>query len=405
MTKRARAIAAGAFVALNLALLGPQAGDPSPLVDGGLHLQAEAILDGSRPYSDRRYEYPPLSIPVVVAPGLISDSPDGYRTAFAWEMVAWAVAIILMLALLVPGGQARVIGALGAFTIGLNLLSGIGPLPDSDIDSAPLALARFDLVPAALVLAACFARLANRSATWSALLSLGTAVKAYPAMLFPSFLRGEGSPRRVVVGVVTPLAIAACLVLASGDSFASAVSYHTGRGLQVESIGANVLILGHLLGDSDLTTEVGAGAWNLIGSGTGVARGVSLAFMAAAWLALVFFGWRRRAPLLPLTTAILATTIVLAPVLSPQFLLWVLPVAAAAFGFGAPSLILLVAIALTQLMLGYYDGVDTLTSGFGLTLTARNLALLAFAGLACWEALRTQGGRAEGPARTGSQAA
>ena len=46
-------------------------------------------------------------------------------------------------------------------------------------------------MPALFVLAAVLARDAARSATWSALLSLGAAVKAFPIFLYPALLRGE----------------------------------------------------------------------------------------------------------------------------------------------------------------------------------------------------------------------
>ena len=64
-------------------------------------------------------------------------------------------------------------------------------LDPSLIDTAPLILVRFDLVPALFVLAAVLARDAARSATWSAMLSLGAAVKAFPIFLYPALLRGE----------------------------------------------------------------------------------------------------------------------------------------------------------------------------------------------------------------------
>ena len=359
--------------------LGLMAGWQDPLLDGGLHVQAEAILDGALPYADRGFEYPPLSIPLVIAPGLISDSATAYREAFAWEMIAFGVAIVAMLALLVKGGRREVVGALAVFVLGVIFLSGLGPLPDSDIDGTALALARFDLAPAALVLAACFARIATRSATWGALLGIATAVKAFPLLLVPSFAREEGMPWRAAAGFVIPLLIAGGFVLLSGDEFASAIGYHTGRGLQVESVAATIPLLVNLGFGTDAVSETSAGAYNLIGGGAAVARLLTLAAFIASWAALVLVGWRQRIPILNMTTAILAVALVFSPVLSPQFLFWVLPVSAAAFGIRLPNLILLATLLATELMLGYYDGVDSLGTQFTASLAFRNALLIAYA--------------------------
>ena len=379
MGRRERLISAlGASIVFVL-VLGLMAGWSDPLLDGGLHRQAEAILDGALPYADRGFEYPPLSIPLVILPGLISDTPTSYREAFAWEMIIAGVAIIWMLALLLPGGRREIWGALGVFVAGVIALSGFGPLPDSDIDGTALSLARFDLVPAAFVLAACFARAARRSATWGAMLGIGTAIKAFPLLLLPGFTRGERSPARVATGFLVPIILAGLFVALSGDEFASAVGYHAGRGLQVESVAASLLALGDLVIGTNAATETSAGAYNLIGGGADVAKVITIVGFIASWLAVTATGWRRGTSPLSLAAVTLAVALVFSPVLSPQFLLWVLPVSAAAFGGRIPNLILLVTLFATELMLASYDGVDTLGSQFVVLLTIRNLLLVAFA--------------------------
>jgi hypothetical protein len=75
--------------------------------------------------------------------------------------------------------------------------------------------------------------------------------------------------------------------------------------------------------------------------------------------------------------------VVFAPVLSPQFLLWILPVSACAYGLRKENLVLLVALILTQVVLQNYDGVDSLSGGFVWPLAARNLTLLLYLYLVC----------------------
>ena len=105
-------------------------------------------------------------------------------------MLAFDLGIVVLIALALPGEAKRVLSALGIYTAGVVILSGV-VLDPSLIDTAPLTLARFDLVPALFVLAAVLARDRARSATGPLLISLGAAVKAFPLLLYPALLRGE----------------------------------------------------------------------------------------------------------------------------------------------------------------------------------------------------------------------
>ncbi|MSO41400.1 MAG: DUF2029 domain-containing protein [Solirubrobacterales bacterium] len=377
MSRRDRIITALVACAINLALLVPTVGDTSTLIDGDFGPEGIAIENGAKPYADQDFEYPPLAVPLIVGPALIGDGESSYRDAFEWEMIAFSLAIVLTLALAMQGPRERVWGALGVYTLGILALSGI-VLPDSDIEQAPLALARFDLALALLVLAAVLAREAKRSATWSFLLSLGVAVKGFPAALYPALLREEGNLKRVVLGALPPLLAAVALVVLLGDEFGSAITYHSGRDLQIETVAATPFEVGHLFG---LRAEsvTGAGSFNLDATGADAARALSLGLMVAGYFWLLWEGWRRQAPRPQLALALLAVIVVLAPVLSPQFLIWLLPLSAAVYGLGKENVVLLGACAVTQLMLHAYDiAIDDLGAAFTVPTAIRNLLLLVY---------------------------
>jgi hypothetical protein len=75
--------------------------------------------------------------------------------------------------------------------------------------------------------------------------------------------------------------------------------------------------------------------------------------------------------------------VVFAPVLSPQFLLWILPLSAAAYGSSLNNLVLLAAVLFTQIGLQNYDGVMDLSGNFVWPVAARNLWLLVYLILVC----------------------
>jgi Glycosyltransferase family 87 len=290
-------------------------------------------------------------------------------------MIAIDLAVVALLALGLRAPSTRVTGALVCYSAGVFVLSGF-VAPDSALD-ASLPLARFDLVPAALVLAALLAREAGRSATWSALLSIGTAVKAYPLLLYPVLVRDERSPGRVAIAAILPLAVAAVVVLATGDRFGSAITYQSDRDLQIETVAATPLLVAHLLGGGAGIT-VGGGSYNIDASGADAARAISVILLVVAYALVVWLAWRSKAPPMHAATAVIAVGIVFAPVLSPQFLLWLLPISAAAYGLRAPNLVLLAAIVLTQIVLSEYGQLAELDAGFIVPLAIRNAFLLAY---------------------------
>ena len=76
---------------------------------------ASAIEDGAVPYRDIRPEYPPGALPVFVLPALLSDDEDGFRDAFEWLMAACGVAMVLLAGVALAGlraSRSRTIAAL-----------------------------------------------------------------------------------------------------------------------------------------------------------------------------------------------------------------------------------------------------------------------------------------------------
>ena len=387
MALRGRVLAFAVVAVIHLAAFAPTIGSGSSILERGFWPQSEAILDGAKPYDEVNFEYPPLALPLVVAPAALGDGLDAYEEAFELEMLGFDLAIVAVLALAVPGTRRRVLEALGVYTFGVIAVSGV-VLGDSSIEDAPLALARFDLGVALLVLGAVLERTACRSGLWGLLIGTGTAVKAFPALLFPNLIQGDRKPVRAAVAAVVPIVVAAAVVFGLGDEFGSAIDYHSGRDLQIETVAATPLLAAHLLSGAEAHTVTGAGGFNLSAPGADAARGISIALMLVCVAAVGYAGWRRRVPPLLTSTAIIAALIAFAPVLSPQFLLWVLPLSAVAYGVRPQNLVLLGSFVLTELVLHDYDGVLTLSGDFVWTLAARNALLLAYLALVALPVLR-----------------
>jgi hypothetical protein len=385
--RSARLLAFAVAAVIHIAVFAPEIGSQSSIIDRGFWPQSERILGGEQPYRDVDFEYPPLALPLVVAPAAVSDGLDGYRHAFELLQLGFDLAILAVLAFCVAGPRRRIYESLAVYSLCVIAVSNV-ILWDSSIELAPLALARFDLAVALLLLGAVLARHARRSVLWGALLGGATAVKAFAVVLAPTLARGEKRLRPAAIGFAALLAVAAAIVVFGGDEFGSAIDYHSDRDLQIETVAATPFLAGHELWGAEAEVTTGGGSFNIDAPGAELARALSITLGLALIVLIILEGYRRELDPFAEATAILTAMIVFAPVLSPQFLLWVLPISAIAYGFGKENLALLAAFVLTQDMLHNYIGVETLDAPFVWSLAARNVVLLVYLGLVLWPILR-----------------
>jgi hypothetical protein len=330
-SRPAEAGGAGPAIALGLVLLTISWGllhvgfwHRNSIIDTPLYQDyGEKIVDGKVPYRDFPVEYPPAALPVFVLPTLADD--DDYGSAFEVVMWACAVATIVLLAVTLSAagaGTARLYAA--------TAFAGIVPLLLGSV-----ILTRFDLWPAALAAGALAALVSGRDRLGLGVLGLATAAKLYPAVLLPIALvwvaRRRG-PREAALGLGVFAAVIAAFVLPfailSPGGVAHSLTTQLGRPLQIESLGAGILLAAHQLGLYDPTVVSTHGSQNLSGSLPGALAAVETALQLVALVAvwLLFAGGRPdRERLLVASAAAVVAFIAFGKVLSPQFLIGLLP--------------------------------------------------------------------------------
>lgn len=263
-----------------------------------------AILDHGRvPYRDFAVEYPPGSIPAFIVAAPFGD----YARAFAWAMAACGVALVVVVAYL--RREAVYYAALAPVLVGSLILS------------------RFDLWPALLLVAALAALLVERHRLGWALLGAAVAAKLWPLVVVPlalvwSLRRGRAWSALAGAAVVTA-AFLPFLVLAPHGLWAS-IEGQASRPLQVESLGAAfITTFGH---PHVVTTH---GSQNLAGHGAvGAATTVmEIVVLVALWLAFAR-GDASRDRFLRYCAAAVCAFVAFGKVLSPQYLLWLIPLVA-----------------------------------------------------------------------------
>ena len=337
-----------------------------------------AIKNGAVPYRDIRPEYPPGALPAFVVPALLSEDEDGYRDVFEWLMAFFGVATVLLAAVTLRGLEAskrRTVGAL-AFIAAFPLLLG------------SVVLTRFDLYPAAFVAAALAALVHRRDRLGFALLGAAVAVKLYPAVLVPvalGYVWQRRGRREALVGLAFSAAVVAAaflpfLVIAP-DGVAHSLARQLSRPLQIESLGSGFFLAAHHLLGLDVEMRSGHGSQNLYATGTAF----TAALLSLVQLAVLVWIWLRRPAtseeLVRWSAAALVAFVALGKVLSPQFLIWLVPVVPLVAGLRGlrASVLLAAALVLTQLWFPsrYWDLVRELDPLPSTLVLVRDLVLVA----------------------------
>ncbi len=370
---------------IHIAVLAPLIGSDSFIIDNVFRPYAEGIIDGAAPYGSLGFEYPPGAIPVVVLPGLISDTIHSYREAFDIWMLIWDLGVLALLGWAFKSDRYRLAVALAIYSLGVLVLG-------------RLLLARFDLVPAALSLAALILHQKKASFGWGLSLGIGAIVKGWTIALAPIYLLRDRRPHLAVFGLVVPLVagiVGAWLMFGEGPG--SAINYHTDRGLQIESLAATGFLVGEKLGLTEIDPTFGSGSFNIEGTGVSLARSLSIVLLIVGYLALLLLVLRRKTDTCVAVTLIAGWLVVVAPVLSPQFLIWILPLAAYAFaqhwqvGMAKAAAVTLVVTSLfTRLAMENYDQISFLGDDFVGLIFVRNLVFVLWFVLTAVLALKTR---------------
>src|SRR5260370_2137008 len=300
------------------------------------HHYATLLWGGAVPYKDWLFEYPPYALVWLATPGLLPDYA-AFRAVFSLQILA--LDVVAKLALLKEGN--RLASALPASP--WSRLTPFLVFSTLGVFQSYFYLKRFDAIAAGLTLFALIAFAQGRLATAGALVSVATGTKLYPGLVALVLLCAawrRGNAKRFAAGAAAALIpIALLSVFAPWSLF---VSFHAGRGLQVESTYASIIWLGHFFGVNAVWAshptwlEVdGAAARAVLPVARFLFASVTLGALATSVAAV----WRRkkmrpravsaaflsRAAPLPIA-AFLASRIVL----SPPFAVWAIGPAAVA---------------------------------------------------------------------------
>ncbi|MFJ9836419.1 glycosyltransferase 87 family protein [Streptomyces sp. NPDC101169] len=376
--------------------------DSSPLLGGGavprevwrLYFHWYGVLShGAFPAHDSTWQYPPGAGVVLLAPGALP-----WLTYFQ-SFVALALAADALVAAALVRAGARPGGSL----LGAALWTGGLPL------LLHIPLARYDVQVTALAVAALLA--SGRSPRAGGVLAaLGALVKVWPALVLLGTPRGDAT-RRAWGWAAAGGGLGLALLAVSFSRPLAFLREQGGRGVQIESLGGTALNLARHAGWPG-RPRYQYGAIELVGPYVHAVATLSLGLTAAAFGLLVL--WRLRArhwsPATPYDAALAAVLLftVTSRVISPQYLIWLLGLAAVCLTSRHTSqrpvaVLLLAASALSSLAypMLYREVVGGTWTGC-LLMLARNALLAAAAVLSfvrLWRSARPPAGEQAPPTR------
>jgi uncharacterized membrane protein len=285
---------------------------------------ANWTFDGRIPYRNFYSEYPPGAVVVFLVPRLFTATH--YYLAMklvqiaSWVVVIWAVARLLEK--LSASRQHRLIA--------LSTLVLVPPLLGWTF------LNRYDPYAAIFTVLALVALLEGHTGWGGAALGTGFATKIFPAAALPvvalNLLRTKGE-RTVVRAAAAFTAATAVFVLpffvlapgGVGFSYWSQIR----RGLQIESMGASILLVAGKLGlYHPKWAPSPPGQIDLVGSLPHLVANVSFVAEIAAILAVTWLYWRGSDTNERLVAGVVACILgytIFSKVLSPQYVTWLVP--------------------------------------------------------------------------------
>jgi hypothetical protein len=343
------------------------------------------------PYRDFNIEYPPGALITFVAPVYLRKLAGYHGTYYLWfriELLVIGVAALVAMAWALHYLRASRRRAFWALCI-----AGVAPAL-----LGPIALARYDYLPAMISVVAVAALAARRPTIACAVAGIGAATKVYPIVLVPLALielwRSHGVravARGVAVTVAFVAALSGVLVAVAPHGVGWALHRQLVRPLQVESLPAVFFAAAHVIGGLHLHVVKRAGSDNLIGSGPDLAAtlsGIATVIAIAAVYALYARSNRTREQLVVSSVAAITAYIALSKVFSPQYLVWLIPLVPLVGGRRGvrASALLVVILGMTQIWepYRYFAYYKTFTPWLTTLVLVRDLLMVALLAVLLW---------------------
>lgn len=331
---------------------------------------ADAILHGTAPYTPgtgMRWEYPPFAYLLMLIPRFFTSDVYVYEVLYVVEVAVFLVIGLILIRKIANHFGKNPLLAFITYVVCVYLLD-------------YFIFDRFDIIVAVIVLAASYLVLKKRRGWAIFLLIFGMFVKLYPALLIPILIvpflaKREYIPALKVLGfsiLLCVLFILPFIIMAPGDVW-NFMTYHSNRGLQIESVAASIVMFIGMFVPIDYFTENSYGSYNIGGDVPDSVASIMMFLMILMILIsyLMYyvrchsqeFGSEQRDFLL-ISLVVLMVFISFNKVFSAQYVIWVMllliPLMFMSEGVNMPRVISLVCVVMMIMTMWMVAGYDSL---------------------------------------------
>ncbi|NUR64673.1 MAG: DUF2029 domain-containing protein [Streptomyces sp.] len=325
----------------------------------------DVLRTGTFPQDDVTWQYPPAAALAILSPALLpflQYATAFFVLAFLADLVVFS---LLLYAGLRPGRSLR---GVWVWVVGVPLLG-------------PTVYARYDVMVTAVAVAALLAG-ARHPRVMGALIGFGAMLKVWPVLLLVAARR-----RGVwMSAAVTAAGLAALFAVTMPGAFAF-LTFQADRGTEVESLGSLVFHVARQYGwDGQVLLNYGSveflGPWvNVVSTAALALTGVAFGWLLLWRLVATRFEAHTTADAAFVAVLLFTTT---SRVISPQYMVWLIGLAAVCLCFRAsrmtlPALLVLVASFVTVLEFPLYFANVVASDGLGVTLLLLRNGLLVIA--------------------------
>lgn len=279
---------------------------------------------GKVPYRDYLVEYPPLSIPLFLAPAAFAKNVVEFKVALAVEMLLCNGLAVLLVARWVERreGPGRVPARLAWYTVFVLIL-------------CRLVVTRYDAAPMLVGFAAAVWWSSNRGTLGGLASAIGALLKIYPAAIalvasVGDWKRGRRPSGALAFALTSILGVAAWFSICGVEGVSKSIGYHSGRGFEYGSLGSGLQMLAAKIVGAEIVISRDHGSFSSITPWSGfLLRGVfplqAGTILAVCWV----FARRGTGETIRYSGAVILAFIVTGKVFSPQYLIWLIPFMAA----------------------------------------------------------------------------
>ena len=348
-----------------------------------------------RPYSEVPFEYPPLVLPFVLVPSMLSRTFGTFAIYFGLSMAGLLLLSVSLAVRASPRSTPADRAGQWWFAGALFLAQGA------------LVVQRIDATATVLLAAALWAAVYRKPFLFGLGIGLAGAAKIVPVLLLLPMMaadrdsfRSRGAIAWVAAGFVAGLALGVVpMALLSHSAVGAFVRYHGARGLHVESTYGFLFSFAALLRGRSPGAMLSFGSYNLVGEIPSIVSKAATPLLLLVSLAFAIWVTRRSRPETEAARreaiaysglGALLCIWLFSKVFSPQYMTWAIPFAIAIANRGV-RICLLLAMAISQAYLrGFYDSVVAMLP-FGVAALGVRLCVLVLLAVVVVRSLATGG--------------